>query len=84
MWMVDISLGEGFQRLPRCYARSTPQEHNDFARRTNPYGLLLKRRGANMPGAEFAGPWNDEVTGGVLAAEVGRNAENYQVFEGLG
>lgn len=26
------------------------QEHNDFARRTNPYGLLMKRRGAAVPG----------------------------------
>ena len=29
---------------------SIVQEHNDFARRTNPYGLLLKRRGAGIPG----------------------------------
>ena len=28
----------------------TVQEYNDFARRTNPYGLLLKRRGASVPG----------------------------------
>ena len=28
----------------------TVQEYNDFARRTSPYGLLLKRRGASVPG----------------------------------
>jgi len=36
--------------LMACSRRGIPEEHNDFARRTNPYGLLLKRRGAGIPG----------------------------------
>lgn len=36
--------------LMACSRRGIPEEHNDFARRTNPYGLLMKRRGAGMPG----------------------------------
>ncbi|CAJ1456029.1 unnamed protein product [Effrenium voratum] len=36
--------------LMACSRRGVPEEHNDFARRTNPYGLLMKRRGAGVPG----------------------------------
>ncbi|CAK9021629.1 Hypothetical protein SCF082_LOCUS15426 [Durusdinium trenchii] len=36
--------------LLACSRRGIPEEHNDFARRTNPYGLLMKRRGAAVPG----------------------------------
>ena len=44
-------------REPSCFVLDdirilSVKEHNDFARRTNPYGLLLKRRGASVPG-----PW---------------------------
>mmetsp|Transcript_14232 Transcript_14232/g.30538 ORF Transcript_14232/g.30538 Transcript_14232/m.30538 type:complete len:211 (-) Transcript_14232:53-685(-) len=36
--------------LVACSRRGEPEEYNDFARRTSPYGLLLKRRGASVPG----------------------------------